>query len=189
MKYSRLSAVCLLPLVFIILFSVSEAGFIDDGVPIADGDGMQTAPLITSSPGGGAIIVWEDQAVPGTALMAQKIDGLGRYRWDPSGVRVSAGTSPQDEPSVLSDGAGGLFIAWKDGLDIYAQHLDDGGAPLWTAEGVPVCAADGEQQRPGICPGPDGGIIVCWLDSRPGAQGIYGQRLGASGLPVWAVDG
>src|SRR2546423_1142934 len=51
----------------------------------------------------------------------------------------------QDEPAIVSDGFGGVIIAWHDGrgsnYDIYGQRVNAAGVPQWVANGVPLCSA------------------------------------------------
>lgn len=103
---------------------------------------------------------------------------------------------------MVSDGAGGAFIAWRDrrnsatnGQDIYLQRLIAGltVAPGWPANGVRVAgpASQGAQQL--IADG-TGGAIVVWVDNRGGSNthnDIYIQRITAEGTIAagWPVDG
>src|ERR1700741_4929867 len=67
---------------------------------------------------------------------------------------VAEEPSGNPEHSVLSDGAGGVFVAWRDTRsgqrDIYAQHLLASGAldPAWPATGLAVCTATNSQKTP-----------------------------------------
>lgn len=61
----------------------------------------------------------------------------------------------------------------------------------WIAQGNPVCTSAGAQVAPSAVADGTGGMIAAWLDSRPGAPGIYAQRLLGDGsiAPGWPVDG
>src|SRR5262249_46008048 len=79
---------------------------------------------------------------------------------DPNGVPLCTAASDQTLPVTVSDGVGGIIVAWHDGRPTaaaggvcYAQRLSAAGVPQWTADGValsttgdpvtPVIAADG----------------------------------------------
>jgi hypothetical protein len=54
---------------------------------------------------------------------------------------------------------------------------------------VPVCTAPGEQVLTALVRDGQGGLIAVWQDSRNGADGIFAQRLDASGVAQWAPGG
>jgi hypothetical protein len=103
----------------------------------------------------------------------------------------------------VSDGAGGVLVAWEDdrtlsgrsrapssgpGGDVYAQRLGPMGTPLWTVDGVVVGAAPDEvsggpanQLYPAIISDGTGGAIVAWLDERDSAH-VLGRPLAESVL-------
>lgn len=54
---------------------------------------------------------------------------------------------------------------------------------------VPVCTASGEQVLTALVRDGLGGLIAVWQDSRNGADGIFAQRLDASGVAQWAPNG
>ncbi|MEQ1833859.1 MAG: T9SS type A sorting domain-containing protein [Candidatus Eisenbacteria bacterium] len=111
-------------------------------------------------------------------------------------VPVCTAANQQEGVIAVSDGAGGVIMAWEDarsGLlnssDIVAQRLDAHGVPLWTANGVIVCNANSLQQFPQMASDGAGGAIIVWEDSRNGASDIFAQRINASGVPQWAPNG
>jgi hypothetical protein len=153
----------------------------------------QDQPDICPDGFGGAIIVWSDTRNLGYDIYAQRIDPLGRSLWTAGGVAVCTNSSLQQEPRVVSDGAGGAVITWIDyrgTIDIYAQRLDDGGSAQWTADGVAVCAATNVQQHPEITTDGAGGAIIAWQDYRNGSHdNIYAQRVLSNGTAYWTADG
>jgi hypothetical protein len=61
----------------------------------------------------------------------------------------------------------------------------------WKANGNPVCRAPGNQSSQAAISDGSGGIFVTWFDQRPGAPGVYAQRMLADGsiAPGWPEDG
>src|SRR5436190_4583883 len=60
----------------------------------------------------------------------------------------------------------------------------------WGSNGIPVAALNGNQHTPVSAPDGAGGVFLAWFDDR-GAFGrqIFAQRLDASGIPAWNVNG
>jgi hypothetical protein len=114
-------------------------------------------------------------------------------QWQMNGVAVCQYAGNQVTPQIVSDGAGGAIMTWKDhrgfNYDIWAQRVDAVGGAQWTADGVAVCTGNGEHDMPVIVSDGSGGAIITWKDHRGSNYDIYAQRLNASGTPQWATDG
>jgi hypothetical protein len=113
---------------------------------------------------------------------------------NPENVAISAAASDQQSPQAVSDGSGGMIIAWMDirsgtSFDLYAQRVNGSGTVQWTSDGVPLSIAAGSQQYPRIISDGAGGAIITWLDGRNGNLDIYAQRINREGIVQWAVDG
>ncbi|MCC6652085.1 MAG: T9SS type A sorting domain-containing protein [Candidatus Eisenbacteria bacterium] len=108
-------------------------------------------------------------------------------------VPVCTATNHQVEPSAISDGAGGMIVAWGDlrngTSDVYAQRISSAGVPLWTANGVAVSVVTGDQANPVLVSDGAGGAIITWGDARSGVSDIYAQRLNANGVAQWTANG
>ena len=165
-------------------------------LPVCTATGHQLTPAAISDGANGAIIVWTDYRAGATAdLYAQRVSAAGVPLWTANGVVVTTAANDQTAPALVSDGAGGVIIAWADmrgGVtrDLYAQRLNAAGAPQWTANGVAVCTAANHQDAPTIASDGAGGAIVTWSDLRGGATyDIYAQRLNPAGAAQWAANG
>jgi len=115
-------------------------------------------------------------------------------QWQQDGFPASAAFSRQDNPRIVSDGAGGAIITWHDlrngNFDIYVQRMDAFGTPLWTADGVAVSTLTSFQLSPKITSDGAGGAIIVWEDGRNStATDIYAQRVDASGARLWTTNG
>jgi hypothetical protein len=116
--------------------------------------------------------------------------------WMENGIGLKVGDNDQNNPAVLADGAGGVFMVWEEFLigshDIYAQRLDAFGNKLWGETGIPVCADAFEQFGPVFVHDGAGGVIIAWEDNRnylTSGYDIYAQRLDGDGNPIWMIDG
>ncbi len=63
--------------------------------------------------------------------------------------------------------------------------------PAAAFDGFPVCTAANDQVLPITVPDGAGGAIMVWLDGRAGGgtQTVFAQRLGPTGIPLWAPNG
>jgi hypothetical protein len=164
-----------------------------DGVRLRQGSATQWA--VTDGDGGAIILV-----LSGGGLYAERIGADGRLLWPSETPVCPVFTTGQGGPSMISDGAGGAFIAWMDVrnspppdfphhhylYDIFAQRIDGSGARMWPDSGVAVCVTPEDQGYPRLVPDGQGGVIAAWQDGRAIA---YAQRLDATGAPLWAANG
>ena len=109
-----------------------------------------------------------------------------------NGFGVYTGLMDQKDARIVQDGSGGAIIVWEDsdnGYTIAAQRVDSEGRPQWGDEGIVVCDETGGQHDPLAVPDGSGGAIVVWNDTRNGKQDIFGQRIDAGGVALWASGG
>ncbi len=171
--------------------------FAEDGIPIAQGTGMEDQPTLCPDGAGGAIIVWQDKNTDPIFfdLWGQRIDGDGNALWNGGTPHPIVEMSwDQDAPTICADGTGGAFLAWTDSRhnlnDVFAQRLDAGGNSLWTPNGVAIYQHANGQNALTIRRGEDGHPILAWVDRRTGSPDIYAQKLdAASGTPLWNGQG
>lgn len=166
-----------------------------NGIPIVIKPSKQKNVKIISDENGGAIAVWEDSLAGFWDIYAQRISTNGVAMWTTGGVPVCAATMNQKNARLVSDGAGGAYIAWQDkrggiDYDIYAQHLNASGTPLLVADGIAICNAIDKQTDPKIVSDRFGGAIITWQDKRGGiSYDVYAQRLNSSGVIQWLSNG
>jgi hypothetical protein len=165
-----------------------------NGVLVSNAAFDQVSPAIVSDGAGGAFITWADiRSGISYDVYAQHVLSNGSPLWTANGVVVSAAINDQSAPTIVSDGAGGVIIAWYDlrsgPADIYAQRLDPMGNQVWTGNGIALCTAAGSQFGPVIASDGAGGAIVTWPDARSGSFDIYAQRVNSSGTPQWTANG
>jgi hypothetical protein len=176
-----------------------------DGVPLCLAPDGQTAPQMISDGNHGAIVVWTDNRnAPNLDLFCQDVTGSGAVKWMTDGLSVFGApggpyAGPQQNPVIVSDGAGGFVIVCEDGrnlnnFDIWAQHIDPTGTRQWPdtldADGYPVITAANNQNAPSACSDGAGGVIVSWMDYRRGNNldpDLYIQHLDATGVLQWGA--
>jgi hypothetical protein len=166
-----------------------------NGAPICTQPELQRYPRLCGDGSGGAIVFWQDNRYGANPdIYAQRVDADGIVQWMTDGVPVCTTTGSQTNCEVVPDGSGGAIVVWPDYRlgsisDIYAQRIDGTGAALWTTNGVVVCDAPESQSYPRLIADGAGGAIITWADGRSPEDGIYAQRIDASGSPQWAPNG
>jgi hypothetical protein len=166
-----------------------------NGAAICVAGNEQAFPAIASDGYGGAIISWQDTRIASdTDIYAQLVTSKGETEWGANGISMCSSAGAQFSPRILSDGAGGAFLAWNDlrggsELDIYAQRVDGSGTVQWSFEGIAVSAAPGDQGGTLLMSDGAGGVFVAWMDSRGAALDVYAQRVSASAAVLWTIDG
>jgi hypothetical protein len=176
---------------------VSGAGLAQwatNGVPVCAAVGSQSAPTIVGDKSGGAIIAWEDRRSGVTAdIYAQRLDASGNPQWTLDGIALCDSLNDQTGPHAIPDASGGAIVVWEDyranNSNIYAQRVSGAGVTQWADGGTALCTASGEQY-PGL-PVSDGagGAIVPWIDFRFSTATLFAQKISASGVIGWAVNG
>jgi hypothetical protein len=177
-----------------------------DGNPLWDANGVavctdpadQTQPRIASNMTGGAFIAWTDHRSSGehnTNVYVQDIDfdGTGHWFFFPDGAWVATSEYNESTPQVVSDGAGGVIVAWWQDVPgaegARAQRISDGAQALWGYGGVPLCNALIDPEGLRIAPDGQGGIFAAWMDYRNGGTDVYVQRADAEGNVLWSPNG
>lgn len=166
------------------------------GVAIATGSGQQEGPVMIADNSGGAIISWMDNRSGTNKVYVQRVNSSGVVQWTSNGVAISSVAGVQTSPAIVSDGGGGVIVAWTDSRnagssnDIYAQRLNGSGVAQWAADGVLVCSASGSQSEPIITSDNQGGAIIAWQDQRTDpSNDIYVQRISSTGVVQWTTNG
>jgi hypothetical protein len=130
----------------------------------------EITPRIVADGAGGAIFVWTLVFTPGSDndIYAQRITAAGAIasNW-PVGCRVvNTAGGIQDAPSICSDGAGGVIIAYENNVygtyDIDAQHLGSNSVPLTDQV---VDNASGHQVAPVVASDGAGGAFVLYQNA------------------------
>lgn len=152
--------------------------------------GDQTHPHATIKSTGG-YLVWEDNAADGNGLgiRAERLDGnLNKLS---SAFRVnSIVTADQEKPRVSGLTNGGAVFVWQGGKQgfqkIYARFLPATGTNFLTADVLVNTYTNNFQVNPSVATMSDGNVIVVWASYGQDGylQGVYGQRLTATGVKI-----
>jgi hypothetical protein len=178
-------------------FAPLDAAWIPDGNPICVAIGDQQGPSLISDGRGGAIVVWNDNRNGTWDIYAQRIDAYGALQWATDGVAVCTAPNDQGSQVLVSDGAGGAIIAWRDlrgdsDGDIYAQRIGGDGIALWTMDGVAICTRPNYQANLSIIADAAHGAFITWFDYDETAIPefrYFTQRVDCGGTARWQPDG
>ncbi len=175
------------------------AGWPADGAAICAAAYSQIFPVIASDGSGGAIMAWQDYRDTLTMLniYGQRVDSGGASLWGDNGTVICNAGREQQNPTIISDGAGGAIVAWQDyrnysstNWDIYALRVTStaGLASGWDANGERISTAASLQQYPCLTGDGSGGAIIAWRDRRTygvSLWDLYAQKVKGDGsLPV-----
>jgi hypothetical protein len=145
-----------------------HAEWVENGTVVCSAPERQTNPVIITDGLGGSIIAWSDYRNGGYSqqnIYAQKIDVGGKALWTTDGVAICTAPEFQVLPQLISDGADGAIVVWKDFRnniddDIYAQRVDADGSVLWKTNGVTICGAPDDQYFVDLISDGAGGAII-----------------------------
>ena len=173
-----------------------HAGGVSLSASVAGGYTFSPKSMIADG-NGGFIIAWVDsRAEPSSVIHVQRftLNGVIDPQWPAGGVALADSGFGAGSPSLVSDGAGGVIVAWEDARDttdqiaedIYAQRLNGSGVPQWRHNGVPLCKRFGLQLSAQVAPDGAGGAWATWDDDE---QRIVAQHVNAAGVTQFDSTG
>jgi len=169
------------------LFAAGNFSWIENGVSIRQGVHIEWQRTGDSGADGEMIFAWSDTRTGDRDIYVQKVDTSGTLLWGEMGIRATVADGRQEDPVLVSDGAGGAFLAWIDYRDdeygdVYGQHINADGELSWEPSGVPLAVNSGLQQSVNMARGDVGVAYVIWDDGSQSASGdIFGTVLTTSG--------
>ena len=162
--------------------------------------GFNTKSAICTDDSGGAITCWYYQNLtnqPPYEIHAARIDNHGVVRWSLT-VCAAIGTTGRDNPTIVSDDAGGAIVVWGDWRDsvqfhprnIYAARIGPNGNFIWGGgNGIIVdSSSNANKYTPVICSDGSNGAIVAYVGSTNSPQ-IFAKHIHANGTLSWGSAG
>lgn len=186
-------------ILFLIAVSFLSAQFdwINDGAPIRQGQHIEWQRTADKGADGEIIFGWSDTREGMRDVYVQKVDAEGNKVWGENGLPVAQAFGRQEDPLLVSDGAGGAFIIWIDYRsepdtkgDVYAQHILSDGSLVWSIEGQPIVVKDGAQRNPNMCMDGNGGVFIIWKDFTVGQyEHVYATHINSNNEIIAAGTG
>ena len=151
------------------------------GLTMCSAPGLQTNPLISTIPGGGAIAAWQDFRSSASVgdLYALRVDAKGNLPWPANGVAVCHSDSTPAVRGITCDPHGVSTIVWADlrhdAPGLYAQSLGAAGRIRWQSGGSPVVTNIPSIGQSAVAANTSFRAFVVWQDKRNGTDfDIYG---------------
>ncbi|MBI5169375.1 MAG: hypothetical protein HZA61_07810, partial [Candidatus Eisenbacteria bacterium] len=120
--------------------------------------------------------------------------------WGLTGIPATRAPRAQSRPAAVSDGAGGMLLAWLDhrsgyNVDVYAQRVLPVGSigTNWSPDGNALTHVTCTKSDLALASDGAGGAIAVWADVRCPGNGVarvYAQRVRSTGAidPAWPAD-
>jgi hypothetical protein len=132
---------------------------------------------------GGTLLAWSE-ALGDTdrVILAQHFDHGGQPPWGRRGVVVSSARSRKHALKIVSDGAGGAYLAWGDSraeAEVYAMHLDRRGGVTgrWRRNGSPLCQPMQGLLAVELVADGNRAAFVAWTDERQYPGWLYADEI------------
>ncbi len=136
----------------------------------------------------GVYCAWTDRRDLVSQVYVQHMDAQGDPLWQTDGLPVSEVTDNM-AGVPLSDGEGGIFLAWRTSGLLVAQHLDTDGQERWT-EPVQFKLDAYSQGNCELILDGAGGFIAVWYEmGLTEDRGVFMQRIDAAGNRLWGDNG
>lgn len=156
-------------------------------------------PRIATDGNGGIIVAWADHRnATGTHnqesdIFAQRVNAAGKLQWVGNGVAVDSNADVKARIGIVSDGNGGVYLAWDEFYNnqanlIFGQHVRGDGSLAWGTlqYATRLCYITSYYAyEPQLVTDGKGGMIVTWFDDRDGTDNIYAQHYDSLANRKW----
>jgi hypothetical protein len=149
--------------------------------------GYPSSPTRLFPSGEGRIAVWYGfSSTSDIVLMRFLPDGRLDPAWPAEGSRIPVQTGPT---SLVSDGMGGVTVAWEAYGVPYVARVDSygnttgGRSPLDAGAQYVPRTSSGPTTPFALTTGPNAGVICAWNDTRPSRPGVRVRWIRADGTP------
>lgn len=139
---------------------------------------------------GGVIATWVPDQSDGLLRM-QKVDSTGALLWVNNALQASQTVISQMDNAMDRLADGSIMFTWCNGGNsattrVRLARVLPSGQRAW-AQDIILRELPVAVEQASIAAVSDTEVVVTWLDRRD--NGIYGQRVGASGVPQWQQNG
>ena len=148
---------------------------------------------------GGAIVFWDSPHSYEQLVFAIRFDNTGNSAWQKPLLLVpfGIGSSLHTDPFAISDGKGGAYLSYTEGLEqidipsrLFLHHIDANGSSSFAEPGIRVSEKLSRQYDAKIrIDEQTGDAMIFWRDGGFAAQDLYAQRISRSGMRLWGDEG
>ncbi|HRX52710.1 MAG TPA: FlgD immunoglobulin-like domain containing protein, partial [Candidatus Krumholzibacteria bacterium] len=180
---------------------VGAPQWVAQGLPVTEGSGSQRFFDMAPSGDGGALFAWRDErnsVATSHDVYAQRLNADGSRLYTSHGAPVCVQAGSQYDPRIVSDGASGAYVVWRDSRPgdaysatiYYAQRLTGDGYGIWTSDGITLAAEDGYQDHVVIERDQAGRLAAVWTDTRDNVySNLFGQIVSPAGSRLLGFSG
>lgn len=164
-------------------------------IPILGSNTLVFVDLEPDGTGGAFVAAWfQPSGGIFRRFLLYHVDDQGTLTSNPNGSSLTGTLSAQADLEMISDGAGGLLVAWSEDRgptsdDIVVQRLNSNLFKLWGLAGIVLCSASGSQRTPVLTTDGAGGLIAAWTDRRSGNREVFVGRVESDGSQPWNANG
>lgn len=166
-----------------------------NGVAVCEAVNLQNDVIAVNAGNGSVYIVWSDErdSANNERIYAQLLDAQGDPQWAVNGIRVGPNNFDQTDLVAVSDGAGGLLVAWSEvsnDFRTFVQKINSDGDLLWGAGGFEFSSGvfGGASELNVISDGA-GGAVLGWIQFGDNPRTVWMRRILANGTAAFAAVG
>ncbi|MBT6869848.1 MAG: hypothetical protein HOA66_00170 [Candidatus Marinimicrobia bacterium] len=168
---------------FLAVFSFAYSqtfGWDDGGVPVRQGAHIEWQRTGDVGDDGNTILGWSDTRSGDRDVYAQKVDSNGNKLWGEDGLLVVGYEGRQEDPVMISDDNGGVYVIWSDFRNPpvsdgqpYTQHISSDGTLTWDPDGLPLSDDKLTEYTLNMCKDGNGGVFAIWKKKSSSHFGSY----------------
>ena len=155
-------------------------GWQENGEPVRQGAHIEWSRTGDIGENGTIVFGWSDTRSGDRDVYAQKVDSNGNKLWGDEGLLVVGYEGRQEDPVMISDGSGGVYVIWSDFRNPpnsdgqpYGQHISSDGSLTWDADGVPLSDDKLTEFTLNMCKDGNGGVFAIWKKKSSSHYGSY----------------
>lgn len=168
-----------------------KASFRADGKTVSVSNGKKNNPILTSSIGNSAIIVWKDYSFNTAGeLFCQKIDARGYLLWGDTGLRLTSENAT--DYSLVSDEQGNSYASFiyktqdvGSESTVILQKISADGRLLFPGAGIKVYNSNNRKGMTSVVGDDSGGVFVFWTEMLNNKMIVHSQRVDVNGKLVF----
>jgi hypothetical protein len=159
------------------------------GITLCNAPSGQYPGKVFPDGAGGAVFGWADRRAGSFSirLFAQRVNAAGGIQWPLNGAPADLTPQQIGDYAFAGDGAGGIFLSWDLGSQLWIQKLDAAGNQMWGSEGINVALGPSWTNHSSLVYDGAGGAIIQWWDARsPTPDDQFAKRYGPTGTQLWS---
>ena len=158
------------------------------GIPVCNETDWQTNLNIVADNNGGVYLVWGDYRCSYWKMFGQHLTSQGNILWDPNGIELITSSTYSVLCKTLSDGQGGLIIAYslcsENNQNVYIKRFLSDGTMIWQQPIVLYNSLGSHYCFDGVALA-NNEFMFSWIHSSNGNFEIYAHKMDINGNILW----